>query len=273
MTIRTTLNKERFVDNTYGTNAIGWPAGNHSFSQLVGSDRLQLALYNSTGVKTLEFAMDYISASPGAPGGYKTLGVSGGDGRMLLGASSNVWAVDTSLSVNFRDPIMVPVLTVNSPPTDANYTPPAAPYTNWIFDVYYDVTFRTEIFGPDGFGYPRMSYVHASPSKTGSNSEICLYANERPLAVADSYVTTKNQVLVVPAPGILANDFGGNGGPLTAVLFAGPTRGTLVGGLKPDGSFIYSPKKDFRGDDKFTYQASNSNGLSTVTTVAIKVTK
>src|SRR6185436_3811032 len=67
VTIRTTFAKT-FVDNTYGTGAIGWPGG-HSFSNLTGSDKLQLALYDGSNTKKLEFAMDYISAK-GVPSGY-----------------------------------------------------------------------------------------------------------------------------------------------------------------------------------------------------------
>ena len=57
------------------------------------------------------------------------------------------------------------------------------------------------------------------------------------------------------------------------VIVAGPANGTLIGGLNADGSFTYSPNHDFKGDDTFTYQASNSNGLSNVATVKIKVRK
>jgi len=274
ITVRTSLNKERFVDNTYGTGAIGWPSG-HTFSNLTGSDKMQLALYDTNGVKKLEFVMDYISASSGAPGGFTTLGVSGGDGSFIFpsGGASNIWRVDTSLSVNFRDPVMTPKLTVNSPATNASYAPPAAPYTNWIFDVWYDVTFKTEIFGQAGFGDARLVSVHASPSKTGSNTEVCIYPDAPAVATNDLYETKKNVNKVVAAPGVLGNDIPGGGGALSAVLFAAPTKGTLVGGLNANGSFTYKPNKDFTGEDKFTYQASNANGLSNVATVTIKVKK
>jgi hypothetical protein len=167
ITIRTTLAKT-FVDNTYGTNAIGWPGG-HKFSNLTGSDNLQLALFDATGVKRLEFKMDYLTASNGAPSGYKSLGVMGGDGKMLIGNPNDVLSVQTSLDKNFND--FGYVLTENSPATDANYTPnPSAP--NWIYDVWYEVTVRASAFGNSGFGYPRITDVHASPSKTGKSTEV-----------------------------------------------------------------------------------------------------
>jgi len=280
ITVRTTLNKERFVDNTYGTGAIGWGAKGHTFGNLTGSDKLTLALYDTNDVKKLEFTMDYISASaaPGQ-GGYDTLGVTGGDGGWIFpsGGSSNVYDVDTSLAVNFRDPVMVPKLTVNSPATDAFYTPPAAPYTNWIFDVWYDVTFKTDLFG-DGYGYARVSGVHASPSKTGSNTEVCVYedgstAPVPPQAVNDNYETNKNRDKSVGSPGVLKNDIAGPGGAMTAVLVAGPTNGTLITPLAANGSFKYRPNTNFVGFDTFTYKAQNANGQSNTATVTIKVKK
>lgn len=166
ITIRTTFSKT-FVDNTYGTNAIGWPSG-HTFSNLTGSDRLALALYDNNDVKRMEFYMDYITASTGAPSGYKCLGVTGGEGSMVLGNVSDVINVTSSINENFN--VHGYVLPVNSPATDANYTPNPA-YPNWIYDVWYEVTVKASAFGYAGFGKPDITYIHASPSKTGHNSE------------------------------------------------------------------------------------------------------
>jgi len=166
VTIRTTLAKT-FVDNTYGTNIIGWP-GPHKFNDLVGSDKLQLALYDATNVKQLEFKIDYISASSSVPSGYKTLGVTGGDGGMIFGSASNIVSCMTSLDKNFNS--YGYVLTSNSPATDLNYTPNPT-YPNWIFDVWYEVTVNLSAFGAPGFGSVAITNIHASPSKTGNNTE------------------------------------------------------------------------------------------------------
>ena len=74
-------------------NAIGWPKG-HKFSDLTASDELTLALYDVSGVKRLEFQIDYLTASTSAPSGYKTLCVSGGDGKM-----GNIFATDSIRSM------------------------------------------------------------------------------------------------------------------------------------------------------------------------------
>jgi uncharacterized repeat protein (TIGR01451 family) len=170
--IRTTFART-FVDNTYGTSAIGWPSG-HTFGNLTGSDHLQLALFDGAGAKKLEFKIDYITAStaaPVAPSGYKTLGVTGGDGGMITGSASDVVGALTAMDVNFNQ--FGYVLTTNSPVTDADYTPnPSQP--NWIYDVWYEVTVKLSAFGAAGFGQPYITGIHASPSKTGSNTEVVI---------------------------------------------------------------------------------------------------
>jgi hypothetical protein len=166
--IRATLSKN-FVDNTYGTGAIGWPGAGHTFNQLVGSDHLQLSLLDASNVKKMEFKMDYITASSSAPSGYKSLGVTGGDGNMITGASSDVISVLTSLDVNFNQYSYI--LTTNSPATNSSYAPNPT-YPNWIFDVWYEVEVKLSAFGAAGFGKVGITGVHASPSKTGNNTEV-----------------------------------------------------------------------------------------------------
>jgi hypothetical protein len=167
LTIRTWLAKT-FVDNTYGTNAIGWPNG-HTFNNLVGSDNLKLSLMNSAGTKVLEFQQDYITASSGAPSGFDCLGVTGGEGKMLVGSATNIVSATTSLDQNMNT--FGYNLQTNSPATTANYTPNPT-YPNWIYDVWYEVTVLKSAFGASGFGSPMITGVHASPSKTGSNTEL-----------------------------------------------------------------------------------------------------
>ncbi len=165
-TVRATLSRN-FVDNTYGVNVVGWP-GQHKFSQLTGSDQLQMALYDTGGTKRMEFKIDYLTADSSAPSGYKTKGVTGGDGGMLVGSASDVVAALTSLDVNFNT--YGYVLTVDSPKTDASYT--ANPtYPNWIWDVWYEATVKPGPFASGGgFGRPSITGLHASPSKVGSNT-------------------------------------------------------------------------------------------------------
>jgi hypothetical protein len=78
-------------------------------------------------------------------------------------------------------------------------------------------------------------------------------SNHPPSAADDTYSISAGAMLVVPAPGVLANDGDLDGDPLTGVLAAGPSNGTLA--LNPDGSFGYTPNSGFSGTDSFTYRA------------------
>ncbi|RYD22127.1 MAG: tandem-95 repeat protein, partial [Verrucomicrobiaceae bacterium] len=93
--------------------------------------------------------------------------------------------------------------------------------------------------------------------------------NTAPAAVADSYATPQNTALVVAAPGVLSNDSDTESNPLTAVLDAGPTSGTL--NLAANGSFTYTPNNGFNGTDSFTYHANDGALDSGIVTVSITV--
>lgn len=70
-------------------------------------------------------------------------------------------------------------------------------------------------------------------------------------AVADVYAIGSDSLLVVAAPGVLANDEAVDS--LAARLIAGPTHGDVV--LRSDGSFQYTPAEGYQGRDSFTYVA------------------
>src|SRR5262249_23782273 len=66
---------------------------------------------------------------------------------------------------------------------------------------------------------------------------------------ADSYSVNENNTLVVPAAGVLANDWASEGNSFTAQLVTGPRNGTVI--LNADGSFTYTPDANFWGFDVF----------------------
>ena len=84
----------------------------------------------------------------------------------------------------------------------------------------------------------------------------------------NSYSLLENTILNVTAPGVLANDTGGNGS-ITTVLVSGPASGTLV--FNSDGSFSYTPTNNFVGTDSFTYQAVSGQSTSAAATVTLTV--
>jgi hypothetical protein len=190
-----------FVDNTYGQNASsGWgtstdtaePAApgakpapgmmapgmmapgmkppkraGHTFNDLVGSDHLELLLTDGAGNTVMDFDLDYISADSSSPCGYATLGVSGGEGKVLQGSAAAVLGASTSLDRDLNG--CGYCYTTDSPATDDAYTPnPAAPA--WDYRVVYEVWLDLDAFGQDGFGQAYIQSVHASPSKLANDT-------------------------------------------------------------------------------------------------------
>ena len=93
-----------------------------------------------------------------------------------------------------------------------------------------------------------------------------------PIATDDSYTTYENTQLKIADPGVLGNDTNPVvGSTLTAQLISGPLHGILS--LLTDGSFQYSPKQGYTGEDQFVYSASNGVAISNNATVKIEVNK
>jgi VCBS repeat-containing protein len=93
--------------------------------------------------------------------------------------------------------------------------------------------------------------------------------NTAPVTLDDAYNTNEDTVLNIAAPGVLTNDTDPDGDPLTATLLTGPAHGTLA--VNADGSFTYTPNKDYNGPDSFTYQADDGKGGTGAATVNITV--
>lgn len=121
--------------------------------------------------------------------------------------------------------------------------------------------------GTDTFTYRANDGVSNSATATVT---ITITANTRPVANNDTNTVMSGTVLIVPAPGVLANDTDPNGQPLTAVLATSPTHGTLI--LNTNGGYTYSPAAYYTGTDSFTYRASDGLTNSTAATVTISIT-
>ena len=219
--VRLTMNPA-FVDNTYGTTAIGWgssggaldsgppappgmmmmgpgmapgappgPAGGppgpggHTFNDLVESDHAEFDLSDATGATALSFDLDYISSDASAPSGYATLGVNGGDGKMLSGAASAIAYASTSLDRDLNA-CGYASYTTDSPATDSSYTPNAAT-PDWDYRVVYDVWVDASAF-PAGFGAATIPYVHASPAKLSATLPVTPGPCPPPFASCDGGV-------------------------------------------------------------------------------------
>jgi PKD repeat protein len=108
----------------------------------------------------------------------------------------------------------------------------------------------------------RTNYITVNP---------VIPVNHPPVAVADRYTTKMNTVLTILPKGVLTNDNDPDGDTLIAVLMTKPVHGTVV--LKNDGSFTYSPIREYTGTDSFTYKANDGLTNSNIATVTLTVTK
>ncbi len=104
---------------------------------------------------------------------------------------------------------------------------------------------------------------------SGTASVVAAGVNQAPVAVADSYSTPLNTAKVVAAPGVLANDTDADGNPLTAILNANVTHGSLS--LAANGGFTYTPTSGYTGPDSFTYHANDGTLNSNTVTVSLTV--
>jgi VCBS repeat-containing protein len=176
-------------------------------------------------------------------------------------------------------------LTVNAPGVLANDSDPdgqpltAGPFSgstghgtvNLMADGSFTYTPTDASYnGPDSFTYQASDGTLKSAVTTVSLTVGTL--NLPPTAQGDSYTINEGAALTEDAAGgVLHNDSDPDGKPLTAILVAGPSNGTL--NIQPDGSFTYTPNDFFFGSDSFTYQASDGTLSSTTATVTITVKK
>jgi hypothetical protein len=106
--------------------------------------------------------------------------------------------------------------------------------------------------------------------------------NDPPVVVPQNYATLWNKTLNVAAPGVLAGATDDDSSAVTltrlrAVVNTKPSHGTVTVNL--DGSFTYTPSKNFVGTDTFTFKADdglwlgdNTTPLSSYSKVAATVT-
>jgi hypothetical protein len=125
-------------------------------------------LLDANGNVALHFKIDYVSESASAPSGYASLGVTGGEGKLIVGRPEWVLATATSIDRDLNA-CELSSFVEDSPATDASYTP-NADASAWDYRVAYEVWVSTEAFGDAGFGSALIENVHASPSKAAGDT-------------------------------------------------------------------------------------------------------
>lgn len=113
----------------------------------------------------------------------------------------------------------------------------------------------------------------ALPAARGGGAGGGRGGNAGPSAESHIYAAAKNKPLTVSAPGLLGAGGGAGTGPATTTAMAAidtnSTHGKVT--LKADGSFVYTPDKDFAGIDTFTYKISSGGTTSAAGAVTLVV--
>ena len=170
-------------------------------------------------------------------------------------------------------------LTVQAPGVLANDSDPegdaltvtdATDPANGSVTVNADGSF-TYVPDPGYFGLDSFDYT-ISDGNSGTDTatvDITINPFVAPIAVDDSWTTSEDTPLTVPAPGVLGNDSDPDGDPLAVADVTDPPNGSIA--INSDGSFTYTPDADFHGVDTFTYQACDTTGLCHTALVMITV--
>ena len=125
------------------------------------------------------------------------------------------------------------------------------------------------------YNYIGVDTLNVISSDSNSTQDIdtivinVVYNNTLPVGLNDSYTLLQDSIFSVEAPGLLINDSDADNNELSIISMSGPENGTLV--MSSDGSFIYTPNKDFVGVDSFTYVVHDGYGNSSPVTVTLTV--
>lgn len=91
-----------------------------------------------------------------------------------------------------------------------------------------------------------------------------------PDAVNDSYDAQEDTQLVVPAPGVLGNDYDPDADGVDITEYTQPDNGAVT--LNADGSFTYDPNPDYYGQDTFTYTICDDSAPLLCDTATVTIT-
>ena len=137
-----------------------------------------------------------------------------------------------------------------------------------------NVTLASLIY-QSNYNYIGVDTLNVISSDSNSTQDIdtivinVVYNNTLPVGLNDSYTLLQDSIFSVEAPGLLINDSDADNNELSIIPMSGPENGTLV--MSSDGSFIYTPNKDFVGVDSFTYVIHDGYGNSSPVTVTLTV--
>ena len=162
---------------------MGWGERGHTWKDLYHSDHVLIDFKALDGSSIFRGKFDYVEED-GSNGC-----VTNGDGSVEVGNASDIVSCDSSMSQNTKLACYNP--SGPSPKVDENYIQdPSDPSycPGWEFSVWYETTISPDAF--DEFGYPLITYIHASPAKT---------ADSKPLVVPGPTVAATPTLVPTPS--------------------------------------------------------------------------
>lgn len=124
---------------------------------------------------------------------------------------------------------------------------------------------KTTYSGPVSESAAMGTTVDLGPDWNGG--QLPISGNTGPVANNDNYTVNANTALTVSAQGVVRNDTGLS--QPTVIKVSVPAHGTLT--LNADGSFVYTPDRNYVGSDSFTYKVSTGLFESNIATVNLTV--
>jgi len=124
-------------------------------------------------------------------------------------------------------------------------------------------------FGSDTFTYQVCDSDTDAACSTGTVTITVNPIQDAPVTTDDVFSTQEDTDLVVLCDCMLINDHDPDGDPLTGNVVQNVSHGTLV--FAPNGTFTYTPDKDFFGVDTFTYMATDGHFTTGPALVTINV--
>jgi hypothetical protein len=124
---------------------------------------------------------------------------------------------------------------------------------------------------PDYSGGDSFSFVVGDGKTQSAAATVSIgvaAVNDAPTAAADSATVVRNSSAVSIA--VLSNDSDVDGDALTVVAVTQPANGSVS--IAPDGRSVrYTPRRNYRGNDVFTYTVSDGRGRTATASVVVTV--
>jgi len=224
-------------------------------------------------VTTIDFGHCIVAGNSGADFGLVNTGTNNGftsRGWNAVGPAGSTAFVLTGDKRNVTDPRLAPLADNGGPVATREVLPDSPAFAAG----------NPSFVPPGGASLLQFDQRGSGFLRVVNRIEIGAFEvqNKPPVAVDDGpYRVAEDGTLQVPATtGILINDTdpetGGGVANLTALLVTPPAHGQLA--LAADGSFVYTPVKDYFGGDAFTYLADDrqsSNNRSAPATVRLVI--